>query len=313
MNRTTNGSRAILRIFGFAVPVVTLYLGLLYGIINNKFFDEKTYMFLRGSESMLTAYYTFCAVITAILAVSYFVFRFRKTDLTTVTSVGNGETEHILSKAVRMAGGAIFAVGAVMRLVFSFNQDTSSSPLPAIVTVLMLIFYVCLALYFFPEAGKRFGIPSLPSVCGLMGAVAFIIDTLSTYADMSIPIASEYRILTAASTVLFLLALVSELRIRIAEPKPYGYLALISVATAVAGSASIGRMISVLSGKTVSGPELARTVCGIGITVYLFSRFIAITVATKPESYIEDCGGIPYEIEPPIPENEPNEQEKDTE
>lgn len=311
MNRTTNGSRAILRIFGFAVPAVTLFLGLLYGIINNKFFDEKTYMFLRGSESMLTAYYTLCGVITAFFAVCYFIFRFRKTDLTTAVSVGKGETEHVISKAVRMIGGGIFAVGAVMRLVFSFNQDTSSSPLPAIVTVLMLLFYVCLTLYFFPEAGARFGVPSLPSVCGLLGAVAFIIDTLSTYADMSIPIASEYRILTATSIVLLLLALVSELRIRIAEPNPHGYLALISVASTVAGSVSIGRIISILGGKAVSDFEIARTLCGIGITVYLLSRFIALTVAANPESYIEDCGGIPYEIEPPIPENEPSEQEKE--
>lgn len=308
MNRTTNGSRAILRIFGFAVPVVTLYLGLLYGIINNEFFDEKTYMFLRGAESMLKAYYTFCAVITAILAVSYFVFRFRKADLTAAVSIGKGETEHALSKAVRMAGGAIFAVGAVMRLVSSFNQDPSS-PLPAIVTVPMLIFYVCLSIYFFPEADKKLGVGGFTAFCGILGTVAIIIDTLATYADMSIPIASEYRILTAVCNILFLLTLVSELRIKLAEPKPYSYLALTAVASTVVGSVSIGRMISILSGKTVSGAELARTVCGIGITVYLFSRFIAITVATKPESYIENCGGIPFEALPPIPENETKEKD----
>ena len=296
---------AAISFFCYCAVTLTLLLGGFYGILNDMFFEEKIYMFASGSEGALTVYYTLCALTVAAAVIFCAICKRRKTDLTTVFSVGMGETENIVAGGIRLAGGAIFAVGAVMRLIFHFGEK-SSSTLPSAVTALMLLFYVCLTLYFFPEVGKKLSIPSLSPVCGMLGAVAFIIDTLATYADMSIPISSEYRILTAVCSVLFLLALVSELRIKLAEPKPHSYLALFAIASAVGGSISLGRMISICGGKSVSGTELARTVCGIGITLYTVSRLLTVTFSRSHGDEAE----IP---ESNAPENDGNEITKEAE
>lgn len=183
-----------------------------------------------------------------------------------------------------------------MRFAFYFTEKPQTG-LPSVAVTAMLISFLFFAVYLLPDIWDRVGVPSFGLICGVAGAPSLIIDTLSVYSDMSIPIASEYRIFTAAFSIFFLLALVSELRMKISEPHPYVYVAVTSIAAVVGGSACIGRIISILFGNSVSDTELARTVCGVAFTAYLIARLI--NVAFKRE-YLADCGGIPYEAPVPL-------------
>lgn len=285
------------RFFGLLAAVLTLLLGAFNAILNLLFFEEKIYMYQRGSEGAWTVYYVLCALTVAFYAVIYIANKRSSSEV--LSSASLIENEGALPKALRLVAGIIFAVGAVMRFVFFFVGKRTSG-LPEIVTVFMMTGLLVLACYFFTELEKASDMRGFTAFCGIIGAVAYIVDTLDIYSDMSVPIASEYRLLTAVYTVLFLLALVSELRMRVAEPSPYAYLAMLSIASAVGGSTCIGRVVSIIGGKTVSGAETARTVCGIAMTVYLVSRLLRIAFPPKKEEYLEDCGGIPYETAPPI-------------
>ena len=96
----------LIRFFGFTVPSTTVFLGAFYGALNVKFFEEKTYMYLRGSEGALRGYYLLCALIAAMAVVIGFVCKRRKTELTALIAVGKGETENTVCKIIRMLGGA---------------------------------------------------------------------------------------------------------------------------------------------------------------------------------------------------------------
>ncbi len=313
------------RILSLIATVLTVALGVFNGILNVLFFEEKIYMYQREAEGAWTVYYVLCTLAVVFYAMIYITNKRKSSDI--VISVSLNENEGALFRILRLAAGVIFAVGAVMRFVFFFTEKYVSE-IPEIVTVYMMTSFLILAFYFFTELGKVFEARGFTVLCGIIGVVALIVDTLAVYADMKIPIASEYRLFTAVYSVLFLLALALELRMRIAEPNSYGYLAMLSIASVVGGSTCIGRVISVIDGKTVSGVELARTVCGIGITVYFISRLLSVVFARE---YLENCGGIPFEteppingeeielcggiqpIEPPIPENELDEQESEAE
>lgn len=282
------------RFLGFIAAVLTLLLGVFNAILNILFFEEKLYMYQRGSEGAWTVYYVLCTLAVAFFAVIYIVNKRKSSDL--IISVSLNDNEGTPFRLLRLIAGVIFAVGAVMRVVFFFTEKRDSG-LPEVVTVYMLAGFLVLAYYFFNELNRQ-SVRGLLAVCGMIGVVAYIVDTLEIYSDMNIPIASEYRLFSAVCSVLFMLALVSELRMRLAEPTSYGYLAMISIASVVGGSTCIGRAVSVIDGKAVSGTELARTVCGLGVTVYLLSRLLCIILPR----YLENCGGIPFE--PHAPENE---------
>lgn len=278
------------RFWGLVAAVLTLLLGAFNAVLNLLFFEEKIYMYQGGSEGAWTVYYVLCSLAATFFAALYIANKRKSSDL--IISVARNENEGMLFKALRLAAGVIFAVGAVMRFVV-FLTVKRTSGLPEVVACFMSVGILVLSFYFFTEL-NRASVSGGIAICGMVGAVAYIADTLEIYSDMSVPIASEYRLFTAVYTVLFLLALVSELRMRVAEPTAYGYIAMVSIASVIGGSTCIGRMVSVIGGKTVSGVELARTVCGIGITVYLISRLLCIAFSQKTDATPAGCDGIPY-------------------
>ena len=71
---------APIRVICLAAAVITLILGFLNGALNLSFLEKDTYMYARGSESFLSAYYTLCALTAAISAVLYAVLRIKKLD-----------------------------------------------------------------------------------------------------------------------------------------------------------------------------------------------------------------------------------------
>jgi len=297
--------RNSVRAVSFIAVALTVISGVLNGILHVMFFEENVYMYKQGSEGVWSIYYILCAVTVAFFSIICAVNR--RSACNTVLSAAKGECSDAPSNILRVIAGAIFAVGAVMRFVF-FLTEKQESVLPEIIVVIMMAFFLCLSFYFFPQIDSKLGIGGFTAFCGILGVVAFIIDTLSIYADMSIPIASEYRLFTAVFTVLFLLALVLELRIKITEPNPIGYLAITSIASAVGGSTCIGRTVSIISGKSVCGAELARTVCGLGITVYLLSRLVSIAFTHKNEECPECRDGMPLSTTNHGNENEDNEE-----
>ena len=179
----------------------------------------------------------------------------------------------------------------------------------------MVIMLFCSAAYFFSEKESNYS-KTVLTPCGMLGAAALVIDIIAIYSDMTQPIASEYKIMTALFTLVILLYWVAELRMKIAEPNPRYYLATMLVATAVSGSICIGRLICLTSGAFPTGNEIARTLCGFGFTVYLISRTIAMwnTAPTETETeaeaeieteeYIADCGGNTFICIPEITDSE---------
>ena len=284
------------RILCLIATVLTVALGAFNGVLNVLFFEERKYMYQQGSEGAWTVYYVLCTLAVLLFAVVYIINKRSQSEL--ITGAILNVNERLPFAVLRFIAGATFLAGVGMRFYFFFNEKGGA--LPEIVVILMLVCFLCLAFYLFPQISvleKRFGIGGEVSFCGMLGAVAFIVDTLAVYADMSIPIASEYRLFTAVCAVLFLLALVLELRMKVAEPNSYGYLAMLSIATVVAGSTSIGRIVSVIAGKAVFGTELARTVCGVAITVYFISRLLSVVFAPV---YLADCGGMTFIEVPPM-------------
>ena len=284
------------RLFCLIATVFTVAMGAFNGALNVLFFEERKYMYQQGSEGAWTVYYVLCTLTVLFFAVIYIINKRGQSAL--MTDAILSENERIPFMVLRFIAGIAFLVGVGMRVYFFFKE--TGGALPEIVVLAMIICFIALVFYLLPQPyvpPKNFGIGGNTAFCGMLGAVAFIIDTLAVYADMSIPIASEYRLFTAVCAVLFLLALVLEIRMKVAEPNSYGYLAMLSIATVVAGSTSIGRIASVIAGKAVSGTELARTVCGVAITVYFISRLLSVVFAP---AYIVDCGGMTFIELPPM-------------
>ena len=297
MKEYFSGKAGIVRAVCLLAVFVTVVLGVFNGILNVLFFEEKIYMYDRDSEVCFTVYYTVCAIVTAVVGALYIVNKRKKDGFScdSAVFVSRGFEEKLPFRILRALGGAVFTFGAFGRLTLFFMEKNEYGLHKSIV-VLMLLFLVCLSFYFFSELDQMVKIEGFTAFCGMLGVVAFIIDTLAVYSDMSIPIASEYRLFTAVYSVLFLLALVLEIRMKTAEPNSCGYVAMFSVASVVGGSTCIGRVISIFCDKAVSDTELTRTVCGVGITVYMISRLLSIAFAPK---YIADCGGnSPITVDP---------------
>lgn len=296
MKEIFSGKDGRTRILCLVATVLTLAMGAFNGVLNVLFFEDRKYMYQQGSEGAWTVYYVLCTLTVLFFAVIYIINKRGQSEL--VTGAILNVNERIPFTVLRFIAGGAFLVGVGMRVYFFFKE--TGGALPEIVVLAMIICFFALAIYLLPQPyvlEKNLGIGGNTAFCGMLGAVAFIIDTLAVYADMTVPIASEYRLFTAVCAVLFLLALVLELRIKVAEPNSYGYLAMLSIASVVGGSTCIGRLVSVTYGKAVSGTELARTVCGVAITVYFISRLISVVFAPV---YFTDCGGMTFIEVPPM-------------
>lgn len=248
-----------------------LLLGVAQATVMYMYFDPGTFMYDPGAELALGALYALYAAVTVATVVFCVIFRRRGYSLSPTFTYTEGEKTRVELSIVRWLSGAVFAGGAIVRLA-AFVLGKSKFALPAPVAFIMLVFYVVASLYFFPELDKTLGTKIVTAVCGMLGAVALAIDALAAYVDMSIPIAADYRGITVACTIFFLLFIVSELRMKIAEPKPWTYLAFLCISGSFCGANFIGRAVFGLGLAPAVTDNGARTVCFLALTLYILSR-----------------------------------------
>ena len=275
MNKTTCRIRLMLII----TAAITVALGIFSAVAHLRFFEADIFMFATEGQAVMRIYYVLCAL-CVLLTVSY-CYAEKKNSSDDPLPKPETEKENVAACALRICGGSIFLIGAALRIsALSTNKVTYALPREIIAPMLLML--LASSFYFFPELSKKLGRPNLSSICGILGSIAFIIDILAIYADMTQPIASEYKLMTAVYTIIFLLFWVTELRLTLSEPRPYAYIALLVIGCAVGGSICIGRAALLLTGGLPIGNELARAFCGFGFTVYLFSRLISmITNSTE--------------------------------
>ena len=279
--------------------IMTAALSVVSTVANLLYLDTESLMYETVGTGTLRIFYVASAV--TVLATVIFCF-FSKNTLSALTVPDDNAVSCWLSRV----GGVVFLAGATVRFTLYTQGEVKYNLSPAAITVMVIMLF-CSSFYFFSEKDTKYS-KTVLTPCGMLGAAALVIDIIAIYSDMTQPIASEYKIMTALFTLVILLYWVAELRMKIAEPNPRYYLATMLIATAVSGSISIGRLLCLMSGAFPTGTEIARTLCGFGFTVYLISRTIALwnTVPTEPETeeYLPDCGGNTFICIPEITDSE---------
>lgn len=118
----------------------------------------------------------------------------------------------------------------------------------------------------------------------MIGIVWFALDALSSYADNSAPVASEYRKFTVLTSLLFMLFLTAEVRQFVSTPKPRQLLLFTCFATLVCGPFYIGSLALCISGKVAFGDTLIRTIFGCSFFIYTLTSLYKLAISQNENS-----------------------------
>ena len=297
-----NNIQKLIRIMLTVTWVLTVALSVVSTVANLLCLDNESLMYATAGSGILKTFYVTSAVTVAAAAVFCIL---NKKSFSTVTV----PEDNSVSRWLGRIAGAVFLVGATVRFTL-YVQGEVKYNLSALAITAMLIMLFCSSFYFFSEKDAQYS-KTVLLPCGLLGVAALVIDIIAIYSDMTQPISSEYKIMTALFTLAILLYWVAELRMKIAEPNPTYYLATMLIATAVSGSISISRLLYLIKGTFLPGNEIARAVCGFAFTLYLISRAVALLNSpaqeeSEPEAeeYEADCGGNTFICIPEITDSE---------
>lgn len=153
-----------------------------------------------------------------------------------------------------------------------------SIELPNILIALLILLPILFVLYFIPELFLKFqtdhkdNLPTAYYYCGMLGIVWLLLDSLSLYVDYSTPVASDYRTFTEISLLMFTLFFASELRQKLSVPKQRYHIIITCISSVCCGALYIGKLALCFTGKTSFGNELANTLIGISLVIYIFTR-----------------------------------------
>ena len=162
-----------------------------------------------------------------------------------------------------------------------YSNGSLKLPLPENLATIALLLPLIFSVYFFPEiiasaVGKRVG---SYSIFGIAGIVWLGLTAMTSYMDMTLPVASDHRTLGIISLLALMLFLTADVRARLSEPRPRQSLALNCLALLIALPVSVGRIVAYASEPLALTYDLPVTLICALMSLYAVSR-LAFTAFT---------------------------------
>ncbi len=254
-----------------------LTLAVLFSLAFFLHFEADTQLFKSGSR-LIYVTEMLSVVISAALALLPFIL-VPKSD--GMPQVFPGEAEYKpyykvepmpLKLSRYFAAALILAEGAVrFFLMISGRLQTFTSPF---LTAVMLVLTVPLALYFLPEVVNKLT-PEYEKthlICGTLGIGWFVLNVINAYFDNTVAYSSPYRALCQLSFITVMAYLVYEIKFRTDAPFKRARLSALLAAFPISAGFTFGRLIMLLSGKSVSADDTALVFIFLALSVYLGMR-----------------------------------------
>lgn len=271
-----------------------LSLGIWQAVLLCGYFEPDTLLYAINSPHRTAIYSVITALCVFVVLFIILAIPRSASEPSTCEQCTEAVQEPRAVRYVRLASCAGTAVFTIARVVGTFTSSiTFSVYLPTVPILLLapfaIVVYLCPELISLLCGNDLQKCRTVRSVCGMIGIVWFALDALSSYADTSVPVASEYRKLTILTSLLFMLFLTSEVRQCISAPKPRHQLLFTCLATLVCGPFYIGSLALCISGSIAFGDTLIRTGFGFSFLVYTLTALykLALSRSKKTEDTSE--------------------------
>ncbi len=240
-------------------------------------FEGKSQLFRSGSRLIFIAEFLtviFCVIIVALTFI--FVPKQEKEIPIFPTDAEYKpyyRVEPLPMKISRYFVAAVILSEGVVRAVLIINGGLKFSLSPFLSAV-MLVLTVPLSLFFIPEIVNKLtpGYEKTHLICGTIGVLWFFLNTINIYFNYETALASPYRIIQQLTFIITLLMLVYEIKFHTDVPYVRARLAFLLSAFVLTCGFTFGRLVMLLSGKSVSADDTALIITFIGLSVYMGTK-----------------------------------------
>ena len=249
-------------------------LGVLFSIAFFLHFEPETSLFKAGSI-LIRITMLLAVIISVILAVLTFAL-IRKTKAEEQVFPVEAEykpyykIEPVAIKTSRYVVAALI-MGELAVKCFLVLRGKSQIFLSPFLSSVMLLLSIPLVLFFLPEVANKLT-PEYEKThlfFGSFGLIRFLLEAVNIYFDNTVAYSSPYRILNQISLLLVMLMLVYEIKFHTDTPFTRARLASLLAAFTLASSFTLGRVVMLISGKSVSVYDTATVFAMVGLSVYM--------------------------------------------
>lgn len=178
-------------------------------------------------------------------------------------------------KVLRLCTATVFVFQGIFRIYLYASGRGEFYIFPAL-TVIMLLLGLVFAFYFLPEitdkSDKSEGIIHL--ICGVIGAVSFILNIINLYFCKTYSLASEYMHIKQVILVLFTLALIYEIRFRLDGGAVRARLATACASFVLGFGFSFAQIVMLTTAGPVSADDTSMAVCSLFLSLYFGARLL---------------------------------------
>ena len=266
--------KCVLRLTSAAAALI---LAVMFSLAFILHFEADTTLFKGGSRLIYVAEITAVIFTVLLTALTFILIPKKSSD----EQVFPDEAEYKpyykvepmpLKLSRYFAAACILSEGAVRAYLMAIGRLQTF--IPPFFTAVMLVLSIPLALYFLPEAVNKLtpGYEKTHLWFGTAGIVWFMLNVVNIYFDTTVTYASPYRVLSQLCFLFVMVSLIYEIKLRTDAPFVRARLAALTSAFPITAGFTVGRVMMLLTGKSVSADDTALIFTFIGFSVYLGIR-----------------------------------------
>ena len=238
--------------------------------------EKETALFKHGAW-LFRLGAVICIIASIVCVICVLLIPRRQKEVTIIPNEADVEKYYSLEpfgmKCARYICTALVFAGGSTMVVLAFANKINAPQNPLFL-VLSLVLFVPLALYFFSELAVATAPanPRIYLVYGTIGLFWFIATVANGYLDRTYPISSEYFIFGNVALITVMLYLTYEMKLRTSTPAPRARLAFLCIASIFNIGYTVGRIVMLVFGNSISLGDTAMITISLGFSVYLGAR-----------------------------------------
>ena len=253
--------------FVFAL-IIGAALAIVHTVILFKYYDTSAFLFETGAGKITTPFY----IVAFIVVVSFFSIFITARKINTKQL----DLPKMTSPLMFVSAMCGFMMLASLLLGFIYpSQTATATQLAGIFSVLLKVFSIPAALYFFSLLFTSEGSYAAKTVLGFFPILWCILNLMCIYFDQSTPINNPIRVLSQVVMIAVMAYFLLEQRFRIGKPAAKAYFVFANIAVFLIVMTIIPEIVLTFSGKWQASSETAALLSQICFGLYISARLLS--------------------------------------